>query len=265
MSTTTAVKTPEAQLFLQLIKEEPIKQIVRGMIRGFAVGYGLQSAWKLGIGVIFGRVFQKPELLLQYLGKDSISFGCFLGSFNALFRIVYYALSKLQKNPNRREGWKIFIAGTVAGTSMMLDRKDRWPDIGMYMFARACASVASRLYDKNVLNVQSSNNLIIVLIRNHLDTFLFCLSCCVIMSTFVYRPDFFPRGYYKLFQTIEGPDKHITGNWRRRFRRYYNTFFRTEEDRRLEAEKLQQRALEKAKEYMQPQQQQQPSTQQPPQ
>ena len=254
MSTTT--QTPEAAYFLQLVKDEPLKQILKGMIRGFTVGYGLQSTWKLAFGVIFGRVFRKPELLKQYLGKDSVSFGLFLGSYNALFRAVYYLLSAMQKDRNRKEGWKVFVAGTVAGSSMLLDRRDRWSDIGMYMFARACASIASRLYDKNVFNVQNSNNIVVMLIRNHLDTFLFCLSCCAIMSTFVYRPDFFAHGYYKLFQTIEGPDKHITGAWRKRYRQYYHTFFRTEEERNQEKERLKKRALERAQQNQRDQQSQ---------
>ena len=242
--------TAEATQFLTLLKQEPIKQILKGAIRGFVVGYGIQATWKLVLGVLFRRVFRRPELLKEYLGRDSVHFGMFLGSFNGLFRVVYYALSVLQKDRNKNEGMKIFVAGTVAGSSMLLDKKDRWSDIGMYLFARACAALASRLYDKNFANVRESNSLPLVLVRNHLDTFIFCLSCCIIMSTFVYRPDFFPRGYYKLFQTIEGSDHVITGTWRQRFRRYYHTFFRSEEERKIEEERLRKRAIENATKEM---------------
>lgn len=239
--------TIEATQFLTLLKQEPVKQILRGIVRGFLVGYGIQATWKLVLGVLFRRVFRRPELLKEYLGSDSVHFGMFLGSFNGLFRLTYYGLSMLHGDRNRNEGLKIFVSGTVAGSSMLLDRKDRWADIGMYLFARACVALSSRLYDKNFMNVRESNSWALKLVRDHLDTFVFCISCCIIMSTFVYRPDFFPRGYYKLFQTIEGSDHVITGTWRQRFRRYYHTFFRTEEERRLEEERLRRRAIENAK------------------
>jgi hypothetical protein len=243
--------TPEVSLYLDLLKRDPVKQILKGAIRGFAVGYGIQATWKVILGVLFGRVFRKPELLKDYLGRDSVSFGLFLGSFNSLFRAVYYLLSVLHRDRNKNEGMKIFVAGTVAGVSMLLDRKDRWSDIGMYMFARACAALASRLYEKNIWGIQDSNNMLLILIRNHLDTFVFCVCCCIIMTTFIYRPDFFPRGYYKLFQSVEGSDRVITADWRRRFRRYYHTFFRTEEERIKEEERLRRRAVEKEKEHAQ--------------
>ncbi|KAL0476811.1 hypothetical protein AKO1_005991 [Acrasis kona] len=220
------------------------RNAITGAVRGFVIGYIVRSGLSIVFSIAFGRMFKKREesskcenqgleqvpkkfhtpgqLLKEYLtGSDTIRFALFLCSFTGVYKSVLCLMRYLRQKDD--DGWNYFIAGSLAGSTMLVDKRSRWSEISIYLFAQACATVArSLVHNKKILSNERS--LITRLLKNHTDTILFSSFGSIIMLVFIYCPELFPSSYMKLFETIEGEDSTVAHRYRIKFRRYWNSF-----------------------------------------
>ncbi len=212
-----------------------------GALRGFMIGYCVKSGLSIALSIIFGKMFrhykqeerdaeQHPkksyptplELIREYLtGVDTIRFALFLCSFNAVFKSVLCFLRWWRKRDD--DGWNSFIAGTLAGSTILLDTRSRWSEVSTFLLAQACAAVGRSLIQNKII-FKNENSLFTRIFKNHSDIILFGLFAGVIMMTFIYSPELFPPSYMRFFETIEGEDSTVAHRYRIKFRRYWRSF-----------------------------------------
>ncbi len=116
----------------------------------------------------------------------------------------------------KEDGWNSFIAGMMAGATILFDERTRWMDIGLYTMARTVAALLELYVSKDSLLFKIHSKII------PLDLFLFCCFCSIIMYAFIYEPENMTPSYYNLFSKMQNTEEgnlEILRRWRLQFLR----------------------------------------------
>ncbi|KAF9288760.1 hypothetical protein BGZ74_000863, partial [Mortierella antarctica] len=93
---------------------------------------GLQKAAKR----FFKTLMTAPSVLRKSGGRDTVGFALFFSSYLTIYKTVLWRMRS--KKPRDGNQWNAFVAGSVAGLSILLDRnRDRRGSMARTFFIRA--------------------------------------------------------------------------------------------------------------------------------
>ncbi|CAO3647514.1 unnamed protein product [Cunninghamella blakesleeana] len=139
-----------SRLNLEITKKEPShyckhvgKTCTQNCTRGFLKAYVVAFGVKYLIGVLpllfTGKLFKKPSMLRRLAGRDTALFALFLSTFLSSYKGILCLMRRLRgtKDPSD-DRLNAFIAGTVAGLSLLIDPdKRRRQSIMLYLLTRS--------------------------------------------------------------------------------------------------------------------------------
>ncbi|KAG0097426.1 hypothetical protein BGZ93_002732 [Podila epicladia] len=97
---------------------------------------GLQKAVKRFFKTLMTAYLLNPSVLRKSGGRDTVGFALFLSSYLTIYKTVLWRMRS--KNPRDGDQWNAFVAGSVAGLSILLDRnRDRRGSMTRTLFIRA--------------------------------------------------------------------------------------------------------------------------------
>jgi hypothetical protein len=106
----------------------------RSVLRSFVITYALKYLLGFVPSLFTGKIFKKPSLLMKLGGKDTTLFALFISMFISSYKGVLCLMRRVR---NKRDFWNAFIAGTVAGTSILIDNNHtRRVMIALYLSTR---------------------------------------------------------------------------------------------------------------------------------
>lgn len=178
-------------------------------IKGFVIGAGIKGG--LSLFAIVARLRRRRLLTsakkvamssssedLVLAIKETLRYGLFLGTFAGTFVSVDEIIATLGGH-RRTAGWRAFLAGAIAGPSMLLTGLDtQHTSLAIYILMRA-AVLASRCGIKSKRFGPICKPLTWV----HGDIFLMCLSSSQILSAYILKQESLP-GSYKSFLNKHG-------------------------------------------------------------
>ena len=111
-----------------------VHNCLSSLLRSFAVSYALKYSLGFFPAVLTGRAFRTPSILYRIAGRDALSFAMFMSVFISAYKGLLCALRHMR---NRNDVFNPFIAGSLAGLSILLDRnKTRRVMIALYLSTR---------------------------------------------------------------------------------------------------------------------------------
>ncbi|KAI8902728.1 hypothetical protein BC833DRAFT_654540 [Globomyces pollinis-pini] len=107
---------------------------IKAVFRSFAITYALKYAMGLIPSLLTGKIFKQKDLIYKLGGRDTTSFALFMSMFISTYKGVLCLLRYLRK---KNDAFNPFIAGTIAGTSILLDQnRSRRVMIALYLSTR---------------------------------------------------------------------------------------------------------------------------------
>ncbi|KAL1920401.1 uncharacterized protein VTP21DRAFT_778 [Calcarisporiella thermophila] len=196
----------------------------RGFLKSFTVAYIVKYLISIAPALLTGRLFKKPYYLKKAGGKDTVSFAIFLSSFITTYKASLCAIRHL-RNVKGGDGLNAFIAGSLAGLTLLLERnKGRRLAIMLYLVTRSaqfgCAWLmqqwASYRKKKREQKEGAPPKTWIQYIREEWDEILsqkleqwsgalvFIAANSQIIYSFVFKPETLPRSYYSFLLNHSG-------------------------------------------------------------
>lgn len=190
-------------------------RIFTASVKGFAIGAGIKGG--LSLFAILARLRRRRSLssvkkvqmasggqdLILAL-KETIRYGLFLGTFAGTFVSVDEFIAALGGH-QRTARWRAFLAGAIAGPSMLLTGfNTQHTSLAVYIFMRA-AVLASRCGIKS----KRFGRICKPLTWAHGDLFLMCLSSTQILCAYILKQDSLPQTYKSFLNKHGGKDPII--------------------------------------------------------
>eukprot|EP00742_Colponemidia_sp_Colp-10_P002101 GILJ01002243.1.p1 GENE.GILJ01002243.1~~GILJ01002243.1.p1 ORF type:complete len:244 (-),score=25.35 GILJ01002243.1:78-809(-) len=181
---------------------------VRGAIRGFLYGYGIKSSVSLILALAFGKAFRKPRVIMEALGFSSLRFGAFLGLFNALYSTVLCSMRRIR---NKEDGLNAFVAGGVAGSSLLVDAANQRKTLALYLSSRALEAVFNSGVSRSYWSSYKYGAVV-----------LFCSLCSIVVYGYTFEPEILD-GSYRRFLTsassLKPNDLIAFGIWQEQYQK----------------------------------------------
>jgi hypothetical protein len=176
-------------------KDECWLNALKGGAKAFLQGFGLKAALHLLFNVLVKRGYRNPAKSLALIfSVDSLRFAGFLSLLSLIYRGSLCALRRLR---GKEDGWNAFLAGGLAGLSVMVENKDRQENWSLYLFARVfdivLRGMAKRGYNINVQLVETIAFMVMI---------VFMLYCYAI------EPDNMIKSYLHFLNMLYQPSKN---------------------------------------------------------
>ncbi|XP_015571625.1 uncharacterized protein LOC8281070 [Ricinus communis] len=197
---------------IQLNDSEKLQRVITASIKGFSIGAGLKGG--LSLFSILARlrrtrssshsrkveVFSNKEAIALAL-KETLRYGLFLGTFAGTF-VSFDEIIASFFGHRRTAKWRAFLAGLIAGPSMLLTGPNtQHTSLAIYILMRA-AVLASRCGIKS----KRFGKYCKPLTWKHGDIFLMCLSSSQILSAYILKQDSLPPSYKSFLNKHGGKD-----------------------------------------------------------
>ncbi|XP_076079713.1 transmembrane protein 135-like isoform X1 [Mytilus galloprovincialis] len=167
-------------------KNSCIYYTLKGLLRNFCIGYGIQGVVKV-LGSLT-KIVRTPSALLQAIKhKDNFNLGAFLGCFVAIFRAVNCLLRWLRDKDDSLHG---MVAGFLAGWSMLWYKSQT---IALY----AAFKLAEILYFKGI-----SKGLVPYI--KCADIIIYSLSTALVFHAAVVEPHNLRPAYWRFLLNVTG-------------------------------------------------------------
>ncbi|KAJ4822417.1 hypothetical protein Tsubulata_041593 [Turnera subulata] len=199
---------------IPLHDNDKLRRVVTASVKGFSIGAGLKGG--LALFSILARLRRtrslppgKIEVLtnseaIALAVKETLRYGLFLGTFAGTFVSVDQIIAALGGH-RRTARWRIFMAGLIAGPSMLLTGPNtQHTSLAIYILMRA-AVLASRCGIKS----KRFGKYCKPLTWKHGDIFLMCLASSQILSAYILKQDSLPRSYKSFLNKHGGKDLSI--------------------------------------------------------
>jgi Tim17/Tim22/Tim23/Pmp24 family len=165
-------------------------------LKGFWVGLALKGGISAISGLLFRRLYNRPlQLLSETFGVDTWRFSLFLAVFNSSYKAVQCFLRRLRQKDDKYNSW---IAGLLAGTSILIDDGGRRSTIALWILSRAL----DLLWRHNVNRGRLPD-------VPYGSVLAFCLSSCQVMWAWGLEPYALPSGYHKWISARGGLDDRV--------------------------------------------------------
>ncbi|KAI8369438.1 uncharacterized protein BYT42DRAFT_584481 [Radiomyces spectabilis] len=116
-----------------------IQNSLRGFIKAFSVAFTVKYLIGILPALLTGKLLKRPRILKQMAGRDTMCFALFLSTFLSSYKAILCAMRRWRKNPDpSSDKLNAFVAGSVAGIALILDRdKRRRQSIMLYLLTRS--------------------------------------------------------------------------------------------------------------------------------
>ncbi|KAG0330949.1 hypothetical protein BG000_011341 [Podila horticola] len=113
-------------------QQAAVKKFFKTWMTAFFFKYGLNML----PAILTGKVFKNPSVLRRSGGRDTLGFALFFSSYLTIYKSVLWRMRS--KKPSNGDQWNAFVAGSVAGLSILLDRnRDRRESMARTLVLRA--------------------------------------------------------------------------------------------------------------------------------
>ncbi|KAK8952285.1 hypothetical protein KSP39_PZI003466 [Platanthera zijinensis] len=195
-----------------------LRRFLEASIKGFSIGAGLKGGlslfsllarlWSLGSKGVSTRSGKAGEIkdpgVFMIAAKETLRYGMFLGAYAGTFVSVDELISAIWGR-KRTAGWRAFLAGVVAGPSMLLTGLEtQHTSLSIYILMRA-AVLSSRCGIKS----RQFGNVCRPLTWSHGDIFLMCLSSSQILSAYILKQESLLPSYKAFLNRHGGKDAII--------------------------------------------------------
>ncbi|KAG0174947.1 hypothetical protein DFQ28_003628 [Apophysomyces sp. BC1034] len=123
---------------LRLCKHEGktcTQNCTRGFVKAFVVAFSVKYLIAILPPLLTGKVFKRPGILKQMVDRDTACFALFLSTFLSSYKGILCGLRRLNSKDDRLNA---FVAGSIAGSALILDRdKRRRQSIMLYLLTRS--------------------------------------------------------------------------------------------------------------------------------
>ncbi|KAJ3334132.1 hypothetical protein HDU76_008594 [Blyttiomyces sp. JEL0837] len=190
-SNSPTTPTPPTELLVPPSKILP--NALRVGLRSLLLGYGIRSGLTLLLKLISvsrGKISLIEALKRSLTAEDSIRFSIFFGLFGFLWKGVNSLM--IWGRGGKDDKVNGFVAGFVAGLSILAERKSRRIMIGQQMLVRALQGLKNHLKGRGIFHF------------THGDSLIFALATAQVMYSYAMRPSAIPKSFYKFIQTT-GP------------------------------------------------------------
>ncbi|GAA5805427.1 hypothetical protein HPULCUR_010943 [Helicostylum pulchrum] len=111
----------------------------RGFIKTFTVAFAVKYLIGILPTLLTGNIFKRPGILKQMAGRDTAGFALFLSTFTSSYKGILCAMRHFRKTSDpKSDKLNAFVAGTVAGLSLIFDRNaSRRQSLMLYLLTRA--------------------------------------------------------------------------------------------------------------------------------
>eukprot|EP00112_Aurelia_sp_Birch-Aquarium-sp1_P003842 Seg1433.3 transcript_id=Seg1433.3/GoldUCD/mRNA.D3Y31 product="Transmembrane protein 135" protein_id=Seg1433.3/GoldUCD/D3Y31 len=163
---------------------EPRKTWLYHSSKVFAAGYCLKMLPSLVMSL--RKVFSKPKYILYAMfNRSNAEFGAFLGSLILLFRVFEYVTYKIRR---KKDEWNSFIAGGIAGLSMLFQRSST---LSLYVLSKVGEVLYAKGAQKGYLPWYK-----------HGDIIIYTLSTAVMFHTAILEPHSLNPTYWNFLQNL---------------------------------------------------------------
>ncbi|KAL1364022.1 hypothetical protein HN51_012180 [Arachis hypogaea] len=191
---------------------EKLRRVLVASAKGFSIGAGIKGG--LAVFAILSRLTRKQrqrkelavtngEAIVAAV-KETLRYGLFLGTFAGTFVSMDELIGALGGH-RRTARWRAFLAGALAGPSMLLTGLEtQHTSLAIYILMRA-AVLASRCGIKS----KRFGRYCKPLTWKHGDIFLMCLSSSQILSAYILKQESLPSSYKSFLNKHGGKDAVI--------------------------------------------------------
>ncbi|XP_077977635.1 transmembrane protein 135-like [Glandiceps talaboti] len=160
--------------------------VLRGFVRNFVMGYGIQGAFKF-VGALT-VMFKKPHMLYgAIIDRENFQLGTFLGLFNALFRAICCLLRWYRNKDSAVHG---LIAGFISAWSMVYYKSS---SIALYVASKLAELLWFKGVDAGKLPYWK-----------HGDSVLYAVTTAIVLHAAVFEPHNLRLTYWVFLQKLTG-------------------------------------------------------------
>eukprot|EP01083_Nonionella_stella_P094343 264638_1 len=153
-----------------------------GFVKSAAVGLSMKCGVTILYGLFFGKIFRDPRaVILELMSLDTARFGVFTALYLGGFRGCQCLLRRIRR---RDDQWNAFVAGWLAGLSILCDVRNRRKTISIFITMRSIAFGSQLLVSKGLLPTIP-----------HTVPLLFCLGSMETMYAYGMHPRSLPKSF----------------------------------------------------------------------
>jgi len=164
--------------------EAIIRHALRGGARAFLLAYGVRAGVNFCLYLI--RVVRKRAAISNILNAsfrslDALRFGAMFGSFSLLWKLINNGMRHYRGKEDRLNG---MVAGSIAGLSILFEKKERRVDIAQQLFVRALQALWNAGKERDIVGLENG------------DALLFALTSAQVLYAYTMQPQTLPPDFY---------------------------------------------------------------------
>ncbi|CAG8471157.1 13644_t:CDS:2 [Dentiscutata erythropus] len=181
---------------------------VFGGLRSYLIAHGIRGGVNFLLNLL--TLFRKRKgtivraITRGFFGPDAIRFGVAFGGFSFLWKLINNSLRYIRKKDDK---WNAFVAGSIAGISVVAEKRERRIAIAQQMFVRAIQALYKSGRTREYFDIP------------HIGVVLFALSCGQVLYAYTMQPTTIPPDFLKfMIKTARVPKdtldlnlKHVRG------------------------------------------------------
>ncbi|GBC04628.1 hypothetical protein RclHR1_05790009 [Rhizophagus clarus] len=169
-------------------KPNTIKKIVLHSIIGGLESYVMAHGIRGGVNFLLNllTVFRKRKgsiynaFIHGFFGMDAIRFGVGFGGFSFLWKLINNGLRYIRKKDDH---WNGLVAGFIAGSSILAEKRERRISIAQQLFVRALQAVYNAGSARKYFRIP------------HGDSLIFIISTAQVLYAYTMRPTTIPKDF----------------------------------------------------------------------
>ncbi|KAI9202590.1 uncharacterized protein BJ171DRAFT_177851 [Polychytrium aggregatum] len=169
---------------------EMLTHAARASLRAMCLGFGIRSGFLLLvklIAVLRRKTSIRSAIRRSLFHEETLRFAAFFGSFAFIWKLVNNIMVHLRQKEDK---WNGFVAGSLAGLSILAEESGRRRAIAQQLAVRACQCIYNGLKSRGIFHFHMG------------DTLIFALSTAQIMYSYVVQPHTIPKVYYNFIVSI---------------------------------------------------------------
>ncbi|CAG8482769.1 9018_t:CDS:2 [Cetraspora pellucida] len=175
---------------------------IMGSLGSYLIAYGIRGGVNFLLNLL--AVYRKRKGTIVraftrgFFGIDALRFGAAFGSFSFLWKLINNGLRYIRKKDDK---WNSFIAGSIAGISLIVEKQERRIMITQQMFVRAVQALYKSGRTREYFDIP------------HIGLILFILSCGQVLYAYTMQPTTIPPDFLKfMIKTARVPKDTLNLN-----------------------------------------------------
>ncbi|RIB15809.1 hypothetical protein C2G38_2039098 [Gigaspora rosea] len=173
-----------------------------GGLRSYLIAHGIRGGVNFLLNLLAVYRKRKGTIVRAFthgcFGTDAIRFGVAFGGFSFLWKLINNGLRYIRKKDDK---WNAFVAGSIAGISVIAEKRERRITIAQQMFVRAVQALYKSGHTREYFDIP------------HIGLILFALSCGQVLYAYTMRPTTIPPDFLKfMIKTARVPKEALNLN-----------------------------------------------------